>query len=57
MAKLDVLGKDFSSLESKKHYLFDMEGTIYLDNELFDGVDEFLNRIKDEGGKYVFIFN
>ena len=57
MAKLDVLGKDFSCLESKKLYLFDMDGTIYLDNDLFEGVDEFLNRIKDDGGKYVFITN
>lgn len=57
MAKLDVLGKDFSCLKSKKLYLFDMDGTIYLDNDLFEGVDEFLTRIKNDGGKYVFITN
>ena len=34
----DVLGKDYSILKTKKLYLFDMDGTIYLDNQLFDGV-------------------
>ncbi len=53
----DVFGKDFSALKQKKLYLFDMDGTIYLDNDLFEGVDEFLKRIKSQGGKYVFITN
>jgi HAD superfamily hydrolase (TIGR01450 family) len=57
MAKLDVLGKDYSSLKNKKLYLFDMDGTIYLDNDLFEGVDEFLRRIERDGGRYVFITN
>lgn len=55
--KKDVLGKDYSSLQNKKLYLFDMDGTIYLDNDLFDGVDEFLNKISSNGGRYVFITN
>ena len=57
MTKLDVLGKDYSRLNDKKLYLFDMDGTIYLDNDLFEGVDEFLKSIKSKGGKYVFITN
>lgn len=57
MEKRDVLGKDFSRLKDKKLYLFDMDGTIYLDNDLFEGVEEFLTEIKDNGGKYVFITN
>ena len=57
MAKLDFLGKDYSELTDKKLYLFDMDGTIYLDNDLFEGVDEFLRSIKNKGGKYVFITN
>lgn len=57
MAKLDVLGKDYSCLENKKLYLFDMDGTIYLDNDLFEGVDEFLKKIEKKGGRYVFITN
>lgn len=55
--KNDVLGKDYSRLENKKLYLFDMDGTIYLDNDLFDGVDEFLKKIERSGGRYVFITN
>ena len=57
MIKLDVLGKDYSRLTDKKLYLFDMDGTIYLDNDLFEGVDEFLKTIKNKGGRYVFITN
>jgi len=57
MVKIDVMGKDYSALLDKKLYLFDMDGTIYLDNDLFDGVDEFLKRIDKEGGRYVFITN
>lgn len=55
--KLDVLGKDYSRLNDKKLYLFDQDGTIYLDNELFDGVKELLDQIKSNGGNYVFITN
>lgn len=53
----DVLGKDYSTLKTKKLYLFDMDGTIYLDNQLFDGVKELLADIENRGGKYVFITN
>jgi HAD superfamily hydrolase (TIGR01450 family) len=55
--KKDVLGKEVFVLESKKLYLFDQDGTIYLDNDLFDGVEELLDKIDKNGGKYVFITN
>lgn len=55
--KKDFLGKDYSGLSDKKLYLFDMDGTIYLDNDLFEGVDEFLKLIESKGGRYVFITN
>lgn len=45
------------SLKNKKLFLLDMDGTIYLDNDLFDGVHEFLKYIKDIGGKYMFLTN
>lgn len=57
MERKDYFGKDFSALLNKKLYLFDMDGTIYLDNDLFDGVDELLRRIEKNGGNYVFITN
>ena len=52
----DVLGKRIN-LSNKKLFLFDMDGTIYRENELFDGVMELLDQIERQGGKYVFITN
>ena len=34
-----------------------MDGTIYLDNNLFDGVIDFLEYIKSIGGRYIFLTN
>ena len=34
-----------------------MDGTIYLDNDLFDGTLDFLDCIKKKGGKYLFVTN
>lgn len=45
------------NLEKAKLFLLDMDGTIYLDNELFEGVHEFLSYIKEIGGKYLFLTN
>ena len=45
------------ALESKKFFLLDMDGTIYLDNDLFDGTLDFLNKVKENGGKYMFVTN
>ena len=53
----DVLNKDFSPLKQKKLFLLDMDGTIYLENHLFEGVDNLLKQISSNGGKYVFITN
>lgn len=38
-------------------FLLDMDGTIYLDNNLFDGVTDFLEHIKSIGGRYIFLTN
>lgn len=57
MVEKDFLGKECFALDGKKLYLFDMDGTIYLDNDLFDGVEELLDKIEKKCGKYVFITN
>lgn len=54
---LDLFDKDFSSLKSKKLWLFDMDGTIYLGNKIFDGTIPLLNNIVKNNGKYIFITN
>ena len=46
-----------SIIKQKKLFLLDMDGTIYLDNNLFDGTMEFLEYVKSIGGKYVFLTN
>ena len=44
-------------LKDKRLYLLDMDGTIYLDTQLFDGTMDFLKYVKDIGGKYMFLTN
>lgn len=53
----DLNGKNVSGLQSKKLFLFDMDGTVYLDKILFEGVKEILQKIEKDGGRYVFITN
>ncbi|MBR2968951.1 MAG: HAD-IIA family hydrolase [Clostridia bacterium] len=53
----DYFGRNAEALKSKRLYLFDMDGTVYLDETLFDGVAEMLERIEKKGGNYVFITN
>ena len=44
-------------LSEKKFFLLDMDGTIYLDNDLFDGTLDFLAKVREKGGKYLFVTN
>ncbi len=37
--------------------MLDMDGTIYLGNNLFDGVTDFLAHVKSIGGRYIFLTN
>ena len=53
----DLFNKDCSRLLKKKLWLFDMDGTIYNEDNLFDGTLQLLNKIIDLGGKYIFITN
>lgn len=53
----DYTGRMAESLKNKKLYLLDMDGTIYNENEIFDGILEFLEEIKRRGAQYIFITN
>jgi HAD superfamily hydrolase (TIGR01457 family) len=44
-------------LRSKKLYLFDMDGTLYLGNRLYDFTLELLDTLKKTGRKYLFMTN
>ena len=54
---IDYFGMDASILKDKKLWLFDMDGTIYEENRLFDGTLDLLNSISDNDGRYIFITN
>ena len=46
-----------ASLEGKRLFLLDMDGTIYLDEKLFPGTKSFLRAIREAGGRYLFLTN
>lgn len=54
---IDKCGKNTEILKQKKLFLFDMDGTIYEEEHVFDGTQQLLKYIKDIGGEYVFITN
>ena len=45
------------NLKEKRLFLLDMDGTIYLDDELFDGTLDFLDHVRSIGGRYLFLTN
>ena len=53
----DITGKNSDSLKEKTLYLLDMDGTIYNENEIFEGTLDFLSQIRRSGGRYIFITN
>lgn len=57
MVLKDYFGKDASLLKNKKLFLFDMDGTIYNENTIFDGTLQLLQAINKNNGQYVFITN
>lgn len=46
-----------TDLKQKRLFLLDMDGTIYLDEDLFDGTLDFLNYVRSIGGRYMFLTN
>lgn len=53
----DYYGVDASELKLKKLWLFDMDGTIYEEERLFNGTIDILKWIEENGGQYIFITN
>ena len=49
--------KDMEKLKQIRLFCLDMDGTIYLDNDLFDGTLDFLAYVKRIGGKALFLTN
>lgn len=45
------------ALTDKRLFLLDMDGTLYLDEQLFNKVPEFLSFIRQQGGRYLFLTN
>lgn len=52
----DFFGRE-AELCGNRLWLLDMDGTIYMENRIFDGTLDFLARIRAMGGRYVFITN
>ena len=46
-----------AELTEKRLFLLDMDGTLYLDDDLFPGTIPFLRRIREKGGRYLFLTN
>ena len=44
-------------IAAKKLFLLDMDGTLYLGNQLFDGTVDFLREVRRRGGRAVFVTN
>ena len=53
----DYFGKNADILKEKTLWLFDMDGTIYEEEQIFDGTLDLLQEITDRGGKYLFLTN
>lgn len=45
------------SIKDKKLFLMDMDGTLYLGDNLFESALDFLAKVKEIGGKYIFMTN
>ncbi|MCI9144409.1 MAG: HAD-IIA family hydrolase [Lachnospiraceae bacterium] len=54
---VDYFGCGAEELKRKKLFLFDMDGTIYNEDTVFDGTCQLLEYVENIGGKYVFITN
>lgn len=49
--------RNISELKEKKVFFFDLDGTIYLGNMVFDGVHELIKMLKEKNKKFYFLSN
>jgi len=54
---MNSIKKSITELKRKKVFFFDLDGTLYLGNKLFDGVIEVLEALKEQGKRYFFLSN
>ena len=54
---MEVINQDIEVLRSKKLYIFDMDGTIYLGNRVFPFAIRFINHLREAGKKILFFTN
>ena len=54
---VDKFNKNADFLREKKLFLLDMDGTIYNENQIFEGTLDFLRQIENQGARYIFITN
>ncbi|MHA1193128.1 MAG: HAD-IIA family hydrolase [Promethearchaeota archaeon] len=52
-----LIDRDLSALSKKSVYFFDLDGTIYLEDVLFDGVLELIQLLKKKHKKFYFLSN
>ena len=57
MSLCDLRGIDASPLRNKKLWLFDMDGTIYLGNQVFPGTVPLFTEIRRRGARYMLVTN
>eukprot|EP01129_Flabellula_baltica_P004647 TRINITY_DN1632_c0_g1_i3.p1 TRINITY_DN1632_c0_g1~~TRINITY_DN1632_c0_g1_i3.p1 ORF type:complete len:149 (-),score=19.03 TRINITY_DN1632_c0_g1_i3:766-1212(-) len=56
-APIHFYSERLNALRDKKGYICDMDGVIYRGNQLLDGVREFIEYVKDNDKKIIFLTN
>ena len=46
---------DYTKIRNCKLFLLDMDGTLYLGDEVFKGAIEYINTLSETGRKYIYL--